>query len=107
MVASNMSTVCPPCGSGPLRLIDDDGARIILLIDRDDGKQMAVEIARSEVRSIIHAPVPTRQHSDGLSHALVLPSGVRRDWPWRTTAPARDRLEELKGRTQPRAWPST
>lgn len=59
VITSDMSVICPPCGAGQLRLIDDDGTRLILLIDRDDGRQVAVEIARSEVRSVIHAPVPT------------------------------------------------
>ncbi len=59
VVASDMSVICPLCGTGPVKLIDDDGARIVVLVEREDGRQVAVEITRSAVRSIIHAPVPS------------------------------------------------
>lgn len=49
---------CPPCTSGPVRLIDDDSLRVVVVVDRPDGTLQAVEIARSHVRTISHHPVP-------------------------------------------------
>jgi hypothetical protein len=61
LVLDDLATVCPPCGTGTVKLIDDDGTRVIVLVDMPDGKQRAVEIARSEVRSITHSPVAPRR----------------------------------------------
>jgi hypothetical protein len=61
LVMDEPTTVCPLCGAGPVKLIDDDGSRLIVLVDTPDGKQRAVEIARSEVRSITHSPITPRR----------------------------------------------
>jgi hypothetical protein len=61
LVINESTTVCPLCGAGTVKLIDDDGSRLIVLVDTSDGKQRAVEIARGEVRSITHSPVAPRR----------------------------------------------
>lgn len=59
LVVEDGATVCPPC-AGPVKLIDADSNRVVLLVERPDGARVALEISRSAVRSITHSAVPPR-----------------------------------------------
>jgi hypothetical protein len=58
LILEDLARDCPPCGTGTLKLIDDDNTRVVVLVDNPDGSRRAVEIARSAVRAIIHSRVP-------------------------------------------------
>lgn len=60
LVVEDSATVCPLCGAGPVKLLDDDSSRIVILIQAPDGTERAVEIARGAVRSITHSPAVPR-----------------------------------------------
>jgi hypothetical protein len=56
LVIDDSATVCPLCGPGPVKLLDDDANRVIVLVQAPDGGRHAVEISRADVRAIMHSP---------------------------------------------------
>jgi hypothetical protein len=60
MLVLDKDETCPTCWAGVVRLLDDDGNRVVVLVETPDGRRQAVEITRAAVRSITHRPITPR-----------------------------------------------
>ena len=57
IVGAQVESVCGPCAADGVRMVDDDLSRVVVVVTLADGRNQAIEIARSKIDAIVHGPV--------------------------------------------------